>query len=98
MLFSTKETIEDRILRLLIKDPLEIKDIHSRLFKAGQLSLRAVYKAVNALIDEGVLLKAGKRVFVDQEWMRRVREQLLPALPSLTAGERVVYTFASIEH
>lgn len=98
MLFSKKETLEDRLVGLLLKAPAEIKELHKRLSKDDKVSLRAVYKSIKALIAEGVLLKAGKRVFVDQEWLKAMREQLSPALPLLSPGERVAYTFTSIEH
>jgi len=63
------------------------------------LTLRAVYKAVNQLIASGVLLKVGKVVQIDQEWLRKLRSEVSPsATLSLAPGERVSYSFTSIEH
>jgi hypothetical protein len=95
MLFSQKESLEDKVIRLLLKGPSDIKSLHAQL---RGMSLRAVYKAVTSLIAEGVLLKVGKRVFVDEEWLRAMREQLSSTLPPFAPGERAAYTFASIEH
>lgn len=61
--------------------------------------MRAVYKAVNKLINAGVLLKVGKHVMIDQEWAKRVEDMLGSTSETiLSNGERAVYTFASMEH
>ncbi|HVX90151.1 MAG TPA: hypothetical protein VHC20_00670, partial [Candidatus Paceibacterota bacterium] len=62
-------------------------------------SLRAVYKAVDHLIEAGVLLKVRQRVMVDQEWAREVSTKLAPPLSApLGPGEKAIYTFTSIAH
>lgn len=99
MMYSDANNLEDRIVELSANDRTTIKSLHSQLDKESALSLRAVYKAVNKLIDAGVLLKVGKQVMVDQEWVTRVRETLDSSTASiLSSGERAVYTFVSIEH
>jgi hypothetical protein len=95
MLFSQKEGLEDQLIRLLLKGPSDIKSLHAQL---QGVSLRGIYKAVTSLIAEGVLLKVGKRVLIDEEWLRAVREQLSSTLPPLAPEERAAYTFTSIEH
>ncbi len=101
MLFSARKTLEDRIIEKAIGGTISIKSLHAVLTteEAG-LSLRAVYKAAEKLIEGGALLKVGKKVFLSEEWASGVREKLAPhrAPPSLSKGERAVYTFVSMEH
>lgn len=99
MLYSKDATVEDRIVELAADTRITIRFLHGLLVAEHDLTLRAVYKAVNKLIDAGVLLKVGKQVMVDQEWARHVGEMLgsTPAL-SLSRNERAVYSFISVEH
>lgn len=77
---------------------MPIKALHARVFPDHPVSQRAVYKAVHSLVEAGVLIKAGGRILVDQEWMREVKSNLASTLPLLGAGERATYAFASIGH
>lgn len=99
MLYSNESRMEDQIVKLTINSSTTVKSLYSGLGKDRELSLRAVYKAVNKLIEAGVLLKVGKRIMVDQEWAKHVREMLAShSAPDLSSGERAVYTFVSVEH
>lgn len=99
MLYSKDASVEDRIVELAAKARVTVRSLHETLVKEHGLTLRAVYKAVNKLIDSGVLLKVGKQVLVDQEWARRAVDTLGAASgPLLSNGERVTYTFTSVEH
>lgn len=99
MLFGDSKDLEDRVVELLAHKSLSINTLHKELVATGKVSLRAVYKAVNNLINAKVLLKLGKRVKIDHEWASRVIEGLKVATPALLSkGQRVVYTFASIDH
>jgi DNA-binding Lrp family transcriptional regulator len=99
VLYSNTNSLEDRIVELATNARISIKSLHAELRKEGDLSLRAVYKAVHKLVGAGVLLKVGKQVMIDQEWAKRVGEMLDSAsAPFLSTGERAVYTFVSVEH
>jgi len=99
VLYSNEHTLEDRIVELAANAGLTVKSLYSRISKERGLSLRAVYKAVNKLIDARVLLKVGKQIVVDQEWAGNVGEMLgSSSAPLLSNKERTVYTFVSIEH
>ncbi len=99
MLYSNKNDLEDRIVELVTRGHTAIKSLHSQLNAGDDLSLRAVYKAVHKLMDAGVLLKVGRRVMIDQEWVRRVLDTLgSVSAPTLSAGERALYTFTSIRN
>jgi hypothetical protein len=96
MLYSKEHTVEDQIVELTADTGTTIKSLHARL---STISLRAVYKAVHKLVDAGVLLKVRKRVMIDREWVGRVQERLgSTSAPQLSSGERVSYTFISVEH
>jgi len=100
MLFSRSIDLEDRIIELLLEERLTLKSLHSKLTSEEKsLSLRAIYKTVDKLIAAKVLLKVGKRVMVDEEWLRRVGEKLrVTSVPAPSVGERITYTFTSTEN
>ncbi|MBI2409864.1 hypothetical protein HYV30_02360 [Candidatus Kaiserbacteria bacterium] len=100
MLYSKDIELEDKVIESLAAGSMSINAIHSRLGKDTKVSLRAVYKAIDKLRKAGVLLKAGKRVLIDQEWAKRVEEKFNAIVPAflLQKGERAVYSFTSIEN
>lgn len=99
MLFSGQPGLEDRIIELTVSGGLTVKSLHARLKHKEPLSLRAVYKAIHNLIGAGVILKVGKQIMLDQEWVVRVGNELRPlSVHSLAPGERTAYTTVTIEH
>jgi hypothetical protein len=98
VLYSQHKTLEDTLVQLLLKGPSSIKALHEAVSENEPVSLRAVYKAADALIDARVCFKVGKNVWINQEWVRAVREKLSPGSLPLSPGERAVYTFTSAEH
>lgn len=98
MLYSARETLEDEVAQLLLKSPSSVKELHGAVSKHHAVSLRAVYKATDALVAAGVTFKVGKKVWINHEWVRTLREHLAPSVPLLSQSERVVYTFTSAEH
>lgn len=100
MLFGKNAGLDEKIIERTLGAPSTIKDLHAELARgAGDLSLRAVYKAVDKLIAAGALLKVGKKVYLNEEWVRRLRERLLfMGAPTLSEGEKAVYSFTSMEH
>jgi hypothetical protein len=98
MIFSNSKTIEDKIIELCLKDRVSVQFLHHELRKQEQVSLRAVYKAVDKLLKIGVLVKAGRRLSADAEWVRRVSQGLSAdsvLVPGI--GERMTHTFTSLE-
>lgn len=99
MLFSELQNLNDQIVTLLVTGKSSVRLIHARLRKTEQISLRAVYKSVNKLIHEGVVLKVGQHVMLNQEWVARVNDGLRISAPfTLTTGEKIVYILHSVEH
>ena len=98
MLFSKNKTVEDKIIELCLRDAATTQFLHTELKKDDKVSLRAVYKAVDKLLKAGVLVKAGRRLAVDSEWVRRVGEGMkAEAVIVPLKGERISYTFTSLE-
>lgn len=99
MLFSKQNSLEDTLIQMLLKGASTIKELHASASSTSKpVSLRAVYKAIDGLLDAGVVVKAGKRVWIHQPWVRTVRERVSSSVPPLGTGERATYTFTSLEH
>ncbi|TSC71000.1 MAG: hypothetical protein G01um101449_214 [Parcubacteria group bacterium Gr01-1014_49] len=99
MIYGSQKRLEDRIVELLAAGRKSVSSLYQTLAVSDNLSLRAVYKSVHSLMGAGVVLKVGKQVMLDQEWAKHVVEMLNSGFaPALSAEERAVYTFTSIEH
>jgi hypothetical protein len=100
MLYAGSHEIEERVVELLAEDEATVKSLLASLNKESKnVSLRGVYKAVTNLIAAGVAIKVGKRVMLNHEWGQSVADKLgSPNMPLVAPGERVVYTFTSLEH
>lgn len=98
MLLSQKETLEDIVARHLLAGPQGIKQLHHAIAATESVTIRAIYKAVNSLISSHVCIKVGKKVWIDQEWLQKVRNVLTTPIPQLGEGEKSVYSFTSISH
>src|SRR5262245_14307651 len=99
MLLSRITNLDDKIVETLLKSPLQIKSLKKDLLReVPKLSLRAVYKAVNRLIDAGVLIKVGKVVGLDEEWIQLIKNRVISAPIELASGERMAYSFNSYAH
>ncbi|MBI4088865.1 hypothetical protein HY415_02095 [Candidatus Kaiserbacteria bacterium] len=99
MLYSKGNDLQERIVEVTGGSRITIKSLREKLRGSRNISLRAVYKAVNKLINAGVLLKVGKQVMIDREWAEHVADMLgSPPTSLLSNGERAIYTFISVEH
>jgi len=99
MLYAGSNEIENRVVELLVEERATIKSLTASLNKDEKVSLRGVYKAVQHLVESGVVLKVGKRVMLNHEWAQGVADKLgTPIVPIIATGERAVYTFTSLDH
>lgn len=100
MLQSASTTLEDDLVERLLQVPSSIQELHAYVRQKGrEVGERAVYKAVHQLIEARVVLKAGKRVRIDEEWLRKLRGALSSrSIPLIEKGERVSYAFNSFSH
>lgn len=98
MLFSIKETLEDLVVRMLLNGPQTIKTLHYQVLSHTKVSQRAVYKSVHQLLNAEVLLRGGNKIWLNEEWLRRIRENLSTPLPQFSKNERAEYRFTTIDH
>lgn len=102
MLYSQDRELEDFIVELLVKSNHTVKSIHKAVSPKlpKTVTLRAIYKSVNKLIDANVLLKVGKNVMLNKEWAHITKLGLSneTQLPLLTPNEKITYTLSSMFH
>ena len=99
MLLGRNESTEDAIVRLLAHSEKEVKDLHGLLEKEHEkkISIQAVYKAVNGLLEDAILVKKGKTHMVNKEWAQSLVRRFESAeTPALSEGEAVSYQFKSL--
>ncbi len=99
MLFTTKETVEDIIIRLLSKGKTTPSALHEAVVADGEVvTIQAVYKALRYLIKDSVVVKSGKTVEISQEWVNRISSTFntQTTLPQLADGEAAVYNYKSL--
>lgn len=102
MLYSQDRELEDRIVELLVNSDHTVKSIHKTISPklSRPVTLRAIYKSVNKLIDANVLIKVGKKVILNREWSQSTQLGLSgkKKLPLLSIDEKIVYTLSSMTH
>lgn len=99
MLFTSKETVEDIIIRLLSKGKTTPLDLHDQIVTDGEnVTVQAVYKALRYLIKDSVVVKSGRYVEISQEWVNTLSSTFntQTTLPQLADGEAAVYNYKSL--
>jgi hypothetical protein len=66
--------LQDHIIELLAREPyLRTRTLHEKLNRAGQrFSLRALYKELEHLIDEGIVVRWGKELGLSLPWLNQL--------------------------
>jgi hypothetical protein len=99
MLFTSKETVEDIIVRLLSRGKTTPLKLHEAIVLYGEnVTVQAVYKALRYLIQDTVVVKSGKYVEISQEWVNKVSSTFNTqnTLPQLADGEAAIYNYKSL--
>ena len=99
MLFTSKETVEDIIIRLLSKGKTTSLELHEAIATYGEkVTVQAVYKALRYLIKGSVVVKSGKYVEISQEWVNTLSSTFntQTTLPQLADGEVAIYNYKSL--
>jgi len=106
---KTKKT-KDLIISLLTEEyPLTVKVVTNKIRKKYNVSVsfQGVYKVINQLLEEGVLVKEGKYISINKNWIINVRdfierlqkkyfEEVKPRGKTEVSGEIRVYTFNNL--
>lgn len=99
MLFTSKETVEDIIIRLLSKGKTTPLELHEQIVADGEnVTVQAVYKALRYLLKDHVVVKSGRYVEISQEWVNTISSTFntQTTLPKLADGEAAVYNYKSL--
>ncbi|MBP6925679.1 MAG: hypothetical protein KBC22_01315 [Candidatus Pacebacteria bacterium] len=100
MLFTSKESTEDILIRILRNNKSSAAKIH-KLLKQGsstkKITLQALYRALKRLVSVGVLVKDRMQFTVSNEWARSVIDKLEDDKSLLLEqGEEASYLFRSL--
>lgn len=101
MLFSDNKSLEDLVIELLLGQEITVKNLYRQVLEKHDesVTIQAVYKVINQLIDAGVVLKVGKIITISREWTDTVARQFnQQTLPLITEGESITYNFRSFSH
>ena len=100
MLFSSKETLEDKIIRYLVSGEKSANELLGLLLsESKKYTLQAVYGALRSLVDTELIVKRGKIYYLNEEWRVRVASQLQNHTNvELAEGEKVTYNLSSLHH
>lgn len=98
MLLSKLESTEDAVVRVLAHAGKEMKELHQTLLKEShKITLQALYRSVNTLVENGVILKSGLIYIVNKEWLHGVINYFdRDFMPLLSEGESASYSFKSL--
>lgn len=99
MIFTSREFVEDTVVRLLSEGKKSPAELYQTLPLAGQkVTIQALYKALRYLLRESVLVKSGKEVALSKEWMSSISNafQNSYSVPIIAEGESVSYDYKSL--
>lgn len=101
MIFASKESIEDAIIRLLSSGKKSTLELSGLLEQEGhKVSFQGVYKALKYLLADTIVVKSGKDIEISREWINKISNQLSGSfiIPPLSPGESVSYSYLSLAH
>ncbi len=101
MIFSTKESLEDSIVRLLLDNTCKVKDLQSLLHKEhAEVTIQGIYKSLGILLSEEIIIKRGILYSLSEEWRSHVVDKLSKTVQGITLaeGEKVSFDLASLIH
>ncbi len=101
MIFSSKKTIRDVIIELLIEKPLSAIELQKSLEQVlkESVTLEGVYKNLRELIKGDVVTKQRKSFIISNVWRNKVNSAISNRRTfRLFPGEQVVYRFSKIDH
>jgi len=100
MISGAKMTLTDKVLENILKGNSTAVDIQDALrIKNAPATIQGIYKALRELISENVILKQGKKYFINNKWRKDV-EKLISQRSRfvLRSGEEIKYSFKKIEN
>lgn len=101
MILGSRQTIEDKVIQMAANTSRTPKQLWAEINGTGSpVTIQAVYKAIRNLLREGIVVKAGKKILLNQEWLEKVDQLFIsPAtFPALADGEAVTYKFNNLSN
>lgn len=100
MILGAKTTLTDQVLVNILKGNSTATDIQSGLKTDGNsVTIQGIYKALRELISENIILKQGKKYFINNKWRNDVEKIITQRSRfKLQPGEEIKYKFKKIEN
>ncbi len=101
MIFSTKESLEDRVIRLLLNNAHAVKDLQKLLHdESMHVTIQGLYKSLGILLSQEIIIKRATIYSLNEEWRNRVVERLSKTAfgLSLSDGEKISFELSSLVH
>ncbi len=101
MIFSSKESVEDRVIRELLNGEKTAKGIVGSIQKQNSsVTIQGVYRVLQTLIAEEIVIKRDKGYSLLEEWRKKVVESFekIPNQLFLSEGESIQYELKSLVH
>lgn len=100
MIFTQKETLEDRLIRLLVSSEFSVAELMEKLKnESSNYTIQAVYVALRSLVASESVIKRGKVYFLNEEWRMKVSAQMHAGKSiNLSEGESITYHLSSLTH
>lgn len=98
MIFSTKESLEDKITKLLLNKEQTVKGLKKET--SSDVTIQGIYKALRILIAEEIVIKRSKLYFINEEWRNRVIDEMQKSSNNfeLAEGESIRLELTSLIH
>jgi hypothetical protein len=101
MLFSKKESLEDRIVRYLLPRELTVKGIKKELAaEQVEVTIQGIYKVLRTLIAEEIIIKRGTLYSLSEEWRNNSVDLFNQSTDrfELAEGEKIAFDLTSLIH
>lgn len=97
MILGAKRTLTDRVLESILQGNATALDIQNNLEVSA--SIQGIYKALRELISENIILKQGKKYFINNKWHNEVKRLISKKdVFVLQPGEEIRYKFKKIQN
>lgn len=101
MLLSKKESLEDRLTRLLLPSEQSVKSLAKHIQNEGvQVSIQGIYKVLRALTESEIVIKRGHLYSLSEEWRERIIDTFEKTQNrfELAEGESITLDLTSLVH
>lgn len=101
MLFSHKESLEERFVRYLLEKSFTVKALRKELAEEDERpTIQGVYKSLRTLVSDEIVIKRGTLYSLSEEWRNKTIDTLSKSTNrfELAEGERISLDLQSLVH